>query len=212
MAFGRRSQTSEPVATRAETANGPAGARREPVYVERASAAPRTRRGTWAIPRSRGVVNGFAILILGIWGGIIPFVGPYFHYAYINYHGFSFPTYGRLWLDILPGALAVLAGLWLIGTANRATAAFAAMLAAVAGGWFLIGPSLSMLWNHGVPQTGLALGGTVPRTLEWLGYYYALGGVIVFLAAVVLGRVGVKSVRDVRAGEVRSADPYAPRA
>jgi hypothetical protein len=164
-----------------------------------------------AIPRSRGVVNGFAILILGIWGGIIPFVGPYFHYAYINYHGFSF-TYGRLWLNILPGALAVLAGLWLIATANRASAGFAALLAAVAGGWFVVGPSLSMLWNHGVSQTGPALGGTLPRTLEPLGYYYALGALIVFLAAVVLGRVGVKSVRDVRAGELRSADPYPPRA
>jgi hypothetical protein len=211
MAFGRRSQTTEAASNRTETANGATTARTDPAYLEPATAAPRTRRGALAIPRSRGVVNGFAILILGIWGGIIPFVGPYFHYAYINYHGFSFPTYGRLWLDILPGALAVLAGLWLIGTANRATAAFAAVMAAVAGAWFLIGPSLSMLWNHGIPQTGPALGGTVLRTLEQLGYYYALGGVIVFLAAVVLGRVGVKSVRDVRAGEARSADPYRPR-
>ncbi len=210
MAFGRRSQTSEPVAARAEATNGPTQVRGEPAYRERESAAPRTGRGALAIPRSRGVVNGFAILILGIWGGIIPFVGPYFHYAYINYHGFSF-TYGRLWLSILPGALAVLAGLWLIGTANRATAGFAAVLAAVAGGWFVVGPLLSMLWNHGVSQTGPALGGTVPRTLEPLGYYYALGALIVFLAAVVLGRVGVKSVRDVRASELRSADPYPPR-
>ncbi len=209
MAFGRRSQTTQDAETRAEIANGPAGVRREPAYAGPATAAPRTRRGALAIPRSRGVVNGFAILILGIWGGIIPFVGPYFHYAYINYHGFSFPTYGRLWLSILPGALAVLAGLWMIGTANRATAALAAVLAVVAGGWFVVGPSLSMLWNHGVIQTGPALGGTVLRTLEPLGYFYALGALIVFLAAVVLGRVGVKSVRDVRAGEVRGAEPRA---
>ena len=36
------------------------------------------------MPRSRGIVVGLCLVALGIWGAIIPFVGPYFHYAFIN--------------------------------------------------------------------------------------------------------------------------------
>ena len=40
------------------------------------------RSGTMRVVRSRGALSGFLLLLLGIWGALIPFVGPYFHYAY----------------------------------------------------------------------------------------------------------------------------------
>jgi hypothetical protein len=38
--------------------------------------------GMLRVPRSRGAVSGVALILLGLWGALIPFVGPYFHYAY----------------------------------------------------------------------------------------------------------------------------------
>jgi hypothetical protein len=38
--------------------------------------------GMLRVPRSRGALNGALLVLLGIWGGLIAFVGPYFHYAY----------------------------------------------------------------------------------------------------------------------------------
>src|SRR5262249_52014882 len=34
------------------------------------------------VPRSRGAVSGLLLVLLGLWGALIPLVGPYFHYAY----------------------------------------------------------------------------------------------------------------------------------
>ena len=38
--------------------------------------------GMLRIPRSRGALSGVLLVLLGAWGGVIAFVGPYFHYAY----------------------------------------------------------------------------------------------------------------------------------
>ena len=34
--------------------------------------------GMLRMRRSRGVVSGFVLMLLGLWGGLIPFIGPYF--------------------------------------------------------------------------------------------------------------------------------------
>jgi hypothetical protein len=161
-----------------------------------------SRRSTLAIPRTRGLVTGLCLMVLGAWGGIIPFVGPYFGYAFINHQAWHF-TYGRLWLDILPGAVVLLAGLILFGAGSRVSAVFAGWLAAVGGAWFVIGPEVSRLWNHGALQTGHPIGGYVRQTFEWLGYHYALGAVVVFFAAFAIGRVSVVAARDVLVAERR---------
>lgn len=165
-----------------------------------ATATTTRRRSALAIPRTRGMITGLCLIVLGVWGGIIPFVGPYFNYAFINNHTWHF-TWGRLWLDILPGAAAVLAGLILLRAANRVTAAFAGWLAAAAGAWFVIGPEVSRLWHHGLAQTGKPIGGYVRQTFEWLGYHYALGAAVALLAAFAIGRVSVAAARDVLAAE-----------
>lgn len=165
--------------------------------------------GTATMPRSRGALTGLILVVLGVWGAIVPFIGPYFHYQFINHSAWSFPTYGRLWLEILPGAVTVLAGLMLIGVTRRGSAVFAGMLAVIAGGWFVIGQTVSMLWNHGFSQAGTPLGGNVMRTIEQLGYFYVLGAAIVALGALIAGRMAATPARDGRTVAPRAPEPGA---
>lgn len=139
--------------------------------------------------RSRGALNGFLLLLLGAWGGLIAFIGPYFHYAYTPDTTWTYTT-GRLWLDILPGAAVFLGGLIVLLTAARHVAMFGALLAAAGGAWFALGQLLSPLWNNHVPLGGApAATGTTMRIAEQLGFSYGLGVVIVFLAGIALGRM-----------------------
>lgn len=139
--------------------------------------------------RSRGAFTGFLLLLLGAWGGLIAFIGPYFHYAYTPDTTWTYTT-DRLWLEILPGAAVFLGGLLLLLTASRALAMFGALLAAAAGAWFALGITLSPLWNHNVPLGGTPVGATVTmRVVEQIGFFTGLGVVIVFLAGIAFGRL-----------------------
>jgi len=139
--------------------------------------------------RSRGAFSGFLLILLGLWGALIPFVGPYFHFAYTPDTAWTYNT-ARLWLEILPGAAVVLGGFLLMIATGRHVALFGALLAAAAGAWFTLGPVLSPLWNNHVAMGGSPAGTTVyMRIMEQLGFFTALGVVIVFVAAVALGRV-----------------------
>jgi hypothetical protein len=163
----------------------------------------RSRRAT-GIRRSRGVVAGLLLVLLGSWGAIIPFVGPKVHYAFGSYASFHF-TWSRLWLDVLPGAATVLGGALLITAATRPRGLLGGWLAAAGGVWFAVGVPLSTLWQ-GASNVGIgpALGGDVHRAAESIGYFYGLGAAITFLAAFSIGRLSVVSVRDVRAAEERA--------
>src|SRR5579859_6646802 len=111
--------------------------------------------GMLQIRRSRGAASGFLLVLLGIWGAIIPFIGPYFHYAYTPDTSWTYTT-ARLWLEILPGAAVFLGGVLLIIATGRHIALLGAFLALLAGGWFALGTVLSPLWSTG----GVTLGGT----------------------------------------------------
>jgi hypothetical protein len=139
--------------------------------------------------RSRGALSGFLLILLGLWGALIAFIGPYFHYAYTPDKAWTYST-GRLWLEILPGAAVFLGGLLLVIAKGRHTALFGALLAAAAGAWFTLGPVLSPLWNNHVPMGGSPAGTTVyMRIMEQLGFFTALGVVVVLVAGVALGRI-----------------------
>lgn len=155
---------------------------------------------TWRVPRTRGVASGFLVLLLGAWGALVPFIGPHFGYAYTPDSTWTM-TMGRLWLEVVPGAVAVLGGLVLMGSASRAVGLWAGWLTALAGGWFAVGPIVSRLWTaNGQPQTGTAVGtGTVQTVVEQIGFFTGLGVVIVFLAATAIGRFSVVGVREVNA-------------
>ena len=88
--------------------------------------------------RSRGAFSGFLLMLLGLWGALIPFVGPYFDYAYTPDKAWTYNT-GRLWLELLPGAAVFLGGFLLMIARSRHTALFGALLAAAAGAWFTLG-------------------------------------------------------------------------
>jgi hypothetical protein len=152
--------------------------------------------------RSRGAFSGFLLILLGLWGALIPFVGPYFHYAYTPDKAWTYNT-ARLWLELLPGAAVFLGGFLLLIAGRRHTALFGALLAAAAGAWFTLGTMLSPLWNHHVTLGGSPAGSTVySRLMEQLGFFSALGVVIVFVAAVAVGRIasvpaGIRTVEPV---------------
>jgi hypothetical protein len=162
------------------------------------------------MPRSRGAASGLLILLLGIWGGLIPFVGPAFGYSFtpdVTWHW----TTGRLLLEVLPAAATVLGGLAMMGSASRISGSIGAWLAAAGGAWFVVGQWVSTLWNDGTMQAGQPTAASnTGRVAEWLGFFLALGVVIVFLAAAALGRMSVVSVRDARKVRDRAAEDDEP--
>jgi hypothetical protein len=152
------------------------------------------------VVRSRGALSGFLLLLLGIWGALIPFVGPYFNYAYSPNSAWTW-TAGRFWLELLPGIAAAVAGLILMGTANRSVGVFAGWLASLAGAWFIVGPVLGRLWNGAEGAAGTPVGGTGRQVWEQIGFFSGLGAAILFLGALALGRFTVTSIRDLRAAD-----------
>ena len=166
--------------------------------------------GMLQMRRSRGAFSGFLLMLLGLWGALIPFIGPYFDYAYSPDKAWTYNT-GRLWLEILPGAAVFLGGFLLMVARGRHTALFGALLAAAAGGWFALGTVLSPLWNNHMTMGGAPAANTqYMRIMEQLGFFSALGAVIMFIAAVALGRIasvasGLRGTR--RPGEPSSSRP-----
>jgi hypothetical protein len=154
------------------------------------------------VPRSRGAVSGLLLVLLGLWGALIPLVGPYFHYAYTPDSAWTL-TAGRVWLEIVPGAATFLGGMILLVSASRPLAMFGAELAAAGGAWFALGMVIIPLWPAASTlYPGSPAGATtVLRQLEHLGFYTGLGVVIVFVAALALGRLTVVGVRDARLAE-----------
>ena len=96
---------------------------------------------TLRMRRSQTAASGMLLVLLGVWGGLIPFIGPYFHYAYTPDKAWDYTT-ARLWLEILPGAAALVGGALLVTARGRMAAAFGAALAAAAGAWFTLGTVL----------------------------------------------------------------------
>ena len=154
------------------------------------------------IRRTHGIFGGLLVALLGIWGGIIPFVGPYFHYAFTPDKAWTYTT-GRLDLEILPGAGALLGGLILMGARSRHAALFGSLLAIASGAWFALGNVFAPLyWTTANPAGVPASTGTLMRILEQVGFFTGLGIVIVLIAAAVAGRItavpGVTSVMTAR--------------
>jgi hypothetical protein len=152
--------------------------------------------GMLRVSRSRGAFSGALLVLLGIWGGLIPFVGPYVHYAYTPDRAWTWSS-GRLWLSVLPGAATLLGGVMVGLSRLRPVALFGAGLAVLAGAWFAAGSVLTPLWTS-AQLAGTPVGGQVARVLEQIGFFTGLGVVVVCVASVALGRLALVSVRDAR--------------
>jgi len=162
--------------------------------------------GMLRVPRTRGVASGLLLVLFGAWGALIPFIGPYFHFAYTPDTAWTY-TVGRLWLEIIPGVATIIGGLILLVSAFRPTAIVGACLAAAGGAWFALGAVMAPLWTgygtvgpNAIPAAlypGVPTGGPVHMVAEHLAFFTGLGVVIVFIAALALGRLAVIGARDV---------------
>jgi hypothetical protein len=158
-------------------------------------------RRTMAIPRTRGLLGGLVLVALGVWGGLIPFVGPYFGYEFGSDQTWAM-SWNRLWLDVLPGAVLVLGGLMLMASRNRISGIIGGWIALCGGAWFVVGPTVATLWD-GADPIGPPIGSNLVQVLEQLGYFYALGALAIAFAGMALGRMSVVAVRDVEIAEAR---------
>jgi hypothetical protein len=150
---------------------------------------------------------GLVILIAGIWGGLIPFVGPYFHFALGPDHTWTWSA-SRLYLDVLPGAAAFVGGLLLLGGGPWMIGRLGALLALAGGIWFAVGPDVSRLWHAGGAQ-GAVNGHKGTRMLELLTFHSGLGALVITLAAYALP--GVLALRAAAAAPVAADEPVARR-
>ncbi len=162
------------------------------------------------MPRSRGALSGILLIALGVWGALIPFIGPAISFAFTPDDSWHW-TSGRGWLEVLPGVVTAVGGVLLLLSANRITASIGSWLAVAGGAWFIVGTQLAPVLHLGSPgsPTGSSKG---LRALESLAYFDGLGAVILFLGAASMGRLSVRSVRDVKAAQRRKADADAEAA
>lgn len=157
--------------------------------------------GMWRTPRSRGMLNGLLLVLLALWGGLIPFVGPYFNFGFGSSDAWVYST-DRLVLSILPAIAVGVGGLILMISANRPVALFGSWLAILGGLWFVVGTTVSVLWNT---HLGAPLGGQARQVAEHLSFFQGLGAIVILLAAVALGRFLVIGAREARRAETARA-------
>ena len=166
--------------------------------------------GRLQMPRSRGAASGFLLVLLGIWGALIPFVGPYFDLAFTPDREWAW-TAARGWLEVLPGVVTAVGGFLLLSSRNRFTAMLGGWLTVFAGAWFVIGRALA--GPLGLGDAGAPVAATEAKRVGLeLAYFYGLGALIIFLGAIALGRLSVRSARDIRYAErsaMTTADPVA---
>lgn len=168
----------------------------------------RGRRGAMQIPRSRGAVSGLLIVVLGVWGALAPFIGPLFDFAFSPDRPWAW-TAGRGWLQVLPGVVAVIGGLLMLASRNRATAMLGSWLAVAAGAWFVVGRAAAGPLGLGDAGEPVAANETQRVWLE-LTFFSGLGALIIFLAAMAVGRLSVRTARDIayRDAHVETVDSY----
>ena len=163
--------------------------------------------GSLHMPRSRGAVSGLLLIILGIWGALVPFVGHYFHFAYTPGPTWAWST-ARGLLEVFPGAVTAVGGFLLLVSGNRATAMFGGWLATIAGAWFVVGRVLAPTLR--IEDIGAPTAATdAKRALLEIGYFSGLGALIVFISGAVLARL---SVRTARVAQSASQAELAPAA
>ncbi|HEY7484765.1 MAG TPA: hypothetical protein VH912_09935 [Streptosporangiaceae bacterium] len=147
------------------------------------------------------------LVLLGLWGGLIPFVGPYADFAFTPNDTWVFNA-DRFWLNVVPAIATGLGGLIVLFSANRAVAIFGAWLATLGGAWFIVGGPVSLLWKAaGTTATGTPIGDEVRQVAEQLAFFTGLGALVVFFGALALGRFSVVGVREARYAEAAGPEP-----
>jgi hypothetical protein len=147
------------------------------------------------MPRSRGAVTGLLLILLGVWGALIPFIGPIINWAYMADQAWTW-TAAKGWLEVFPGAASAVGGLVLLVSGSRASAMVGGWLAVLGGAWFVVGRAFAstlQIGDVGQPAAPTDL----KRALLEVTYFTGLGALIVFLGGAALARVAVRHARDV---------------
>jgi hypothetical protein len=153
------------------------------------------RPSVLAMPRRRGTVIGVVLVLLGLWGGLSPLIGPWLGYHIDDEQAWTL-TWDRLWLTTIPGAAVLVGGIVLFISKDRLSAAIGAWLAMAGGAWFVVGPSVSALWSSTFSTNGIGRSNTTQRLVEQLASFYALGALVVALTSFALARVLIRSEHD----------------
>lgn len=131
---------------------------------------------------------GLPLVILGAWGGIVPFAGPAFGYpmpAGSHIPAWQWST-SHLELHVLPAIAAVAGGLALLGAVRPGVERAGALLGLGAGIWFVLGPVFSPAFLGG--GGGMKpMASTFMTVVTPLGYHYGTGITIAIVAAAALG-------------------------
>ncbi|MDG5486080.1 hypothetical protein [Mycolicibacterium gadium] len=142
---------------------------------------------------------GALIVLLGSWGVLIPFFGQQLGMSY-GVAGQWEWTAARGWLQVLPGFVTIVGGMVLILSRSRLTAVFGGWLSVIAGAWFIVGRAV-------VEPLGISYAGAPSTTgaaeTMWIeiANFAGLGAAIIAVAALILGRLSVRSPRDIRYAE-----------
>lgn len=143
-------------------------------------------------PHRRGLgLLGLLIVLLGAWGGIVPYIGPRFGYRASGSGSFHWTTTHSL-LYLAPGAVAVAWGLIILATLAASggrglpvVKVLAALGVIACGAWFVLGPVVWPIFSSAVvfaPATPLV------RFVNEVGYNLGPGLLLAILGTVLLAR------------------------
>lgn len=155
-----------------------------------------TSAGKFRIPRNRGAIVGAFLVLLGTWGVLVPFFGEQLGLSYGAAEQWEW-TAARGWLQVLPGFVAIIGGIVLALSRNRFAAVFGAWLSAVAGAWFIVGRAVAEPFGVGFAGTPATAGAAETMWIE-IANFTGLGALILLFAGMIVGRLSVRSVRDIR--------------
>jgi hypothetical protein len=164
---------------------------------------PRTRartlrRGTtgtsWlGVGAASLILVGLCMVLIAAWGGIVPYVGPIFGFSADGTGSWTW-NLAHWELALLPGAVALVMGLAMMGLARASAVSASArsmlwvsgLVAVAAGAWFVVGPLAWPVLHSGRYFTA---SGSPLRQLEYVvGYSFGPGLLLVAFGAFAMGR------------------------
>lgn len=159
----------------------------QPTYDQPGTVYP-LRRPATSVGRMGGAEGaGVLMLLLGAWAGLVPFIGPIWGWSADGTASWTW-TNAHAWLFVVPGAVAFLGALMILGGGIGTRAGGTSMgglLGVLAGAWLVVGP---VAWPVLTGAHFFHGYGTLTELSYWIGYSLGPGLLIAVLGAYALGR------------------------